>query len=69
MSEEDKRRTIAYLIKEIEVYKEPQDKDLSRLKSITFDLPVEYGDSGKPNFMWENETTVETVVLMSRRDK
>lgn len=67
MSEEDKRRTIAYLIKEIEVYKEPKGKKLSRLKSITFDIPVEYGDNGSPNFMWEKETHVETVLLIEKK--
>ena len=45
MTDENKRKTIAYLIKEVEVYKEPQSKTLSRIKSITFNFPVYYKGS------------------------
>ena len=69
MSEEDKRKTVAYLLKEIEVFKEPQGKTLSRLKSITFNFPIYYKGSTTDKVLWDNETHVETVVLMSRGDK
>ena len=66
MSEEDKRKTVAYLIKEVEVYKEPQEKTISRLKSVTFNFPVFYKGSTTDKILWDNGTHVETVVLMSR---
>jgi site-specific DNA recombinase len=69
MTEEDKRNTVAYLIKEAEVYKEPQGKTLSRLKSLTFNFPVVYKGSTTEKILWENETHVECVVLMSRVEK
>lgn len=64
MSDEDKRKTISYLIKEIEVYKEPQGKTLSRLKSINFNFPVYYKGSEGDKLMWEKETHVESIILM-----
>ena len=66
MSEEDKRKTVAYLIKEVEVYKEPQEKTISRLKSVTFNFPVFYKGSTTDKILWDNGTHVETMVLMSR---
>ena len=66
MSEEDKRKTVAYLIKEVEVYKEPQEKTISRLKSVTFNFPVFYKGSTTDKILWDNGTHVECVTLMSR---
>ena len=65
MSEEDKKRTVVYLIKEVEAYKEPQGKTLSRLKSITFNFPVFYKGSSTDKVLWENETTVECIIMMT----
>lgn len=65
MSEEDKKRTVVYLIKEVEAYKEPQGKTLSRLKSITFNFPVFYKGYSTDKVLWENETTVEAAILMT----
>ena len=66
MSEEDKRKTVAYLIKEVEVYKEPQEKTISRLKSVTFNFPVFYKGSTTDKILWDNGTHVECVVLMTK---
>ena len=65
MSEEDKRKTVAYLIKEVEVYKEPQGKTLSRLKSINFNFPVYYKGSTTDKVLWDKETHVESIILMT----
>lgn len=68
MSEEDKRKTVAYLIKEVEVYKEPQGKTLSRLKSINFNFPVYYKGSTTDKVLWDKETHVECIVGIRRTD-
>jgi len=65
MSEEDKRKTVAYLIKEVEVYKEPQEKTISRLKSVTFNFPVFYKGSTTDKILWDNGTHVESTILMT----
>ena len=70
MSEEDKRKTISYLIKEVEVTKEPSGRKKSstksRLRSITFNFPIHYKGSEGDKILWENGTHVECVTLMSR---
>ena len=65
MSDEDKRKTISYLIKEVEVFKKPQGKTLSRLKSITFNFPVVYKGSEGNKLLWDNETHVESIIMMT----
>jgi site-specific DNA recombinase len=70
MSDEDKRKTIEYLIKEVEVIKEApgrkKSSTSSRLRSITFNFPVYYKGVEGDKLLWEKDTHVETVVLITR---
>lgn len=67
MSEEDKRKTVDYLIKEIAIHEEPQGKTLSRLKSITFNFPVYYKGTTVDNILWENGTHAEAIALIQKK--
>jgi len=73
MSDEDKRKTIEYLIKEVEVIKEApgrkKSSTSSRLRSITFNFPVYYKGVEGDKLLWEKGTHVECCVLMSRVEK
>lgn len=66
MTDREQRDMLSYIVKEIEIYKEPKEKDLSRLKSITFHFPVNYGGETGDKILWDNERHVETVVLLSK---
>ncbi len=66
MTDTEQRDMVSYLIKEIEIYREPRGKELSRLKSIMFQFPVKYGDETGNKILWDNETHVECVVLITR---
>lgn len=70
MSDEDKRKTFEYLIKEVEVIKEApgrkKSSTSSRLRSITFNFPVYYKGVEGDKLLWEKDTHVETVVLITR---
>lgn len=67
VTEDEQRKLISYLIKEIEVYKKAKPRDGSKLKSITFQFPVKYGDDTGNKILWDNGSTVETVVLITRK--
>jgi hypothetical protein len=70
MSDEDKRKTIEYLIKEVEVIKEApgrkKSSTKSRLRSITFNFPIYYDGNVGDKLLWENGTHVECVTLITR---
>ena len=42
--------------------KKETSKNISRLKSITFQFPVKYGDDTGNRILWDNESTVETCI-------
>lgn len=64
INDEEKKRCISYLIKEIQIY--PKNDSNEILKSIEFNFPI-YKDGKKvKNLLWEKGNTVETVCLMSR---
>ena len=65
MSEQEKRQIMESLISEIQIYPERQPNG-QWLKSIKFKLPIIEEDM---SFSLDNETQVETVVLMSRVEK
>jgi hypothetical protein len=46
--------------------KKETSKNISRLKSITFQFPVKYGDVTSNKILWDNERHVETVCLLKR---
>lgn len=64
INDEEKKRCISYLIKEIQIY--PKNDSNEILKSIEFNFPI-YKDGKKvKNLLCEKGNTVETVVLMSK---
>ena len=64
INDEEKKRCISYLIKEIQIY--PKNDSNEILKSIEFNFPI-YKDGKKvKNLLCEKGNTVESVVLMSR---
>ena len=64
MEDADKRALLSALIKEIHIYEEVKSNG-QWLKSIIFKLPIIEGDM---KLSLDNDTHVETVVLMSRKD-
>lgn len=65
MEDADKRALLAALIKEIHVYEEEQANG-QWLKSIIFKLPIVEDNM---NISLDNDTHVESVCLLSRKDK
>lgn len=63
----EQKKVISYLIDEIEVYKKAKPRDGSKLKSIIFQFPVKYGDDTGNKILWDNESTVETVVKIVKK--
>ena len=69
MEEEEKRKFMEILIKEIQIYEERQSNG-QWLKSITFRLPIIEEDIQIPvGDGLDNDGHVETVCLLSRKDK
>lgn len=67
MSEGEKKSLITYLIKEIQIY--PNDESEMPLKSIEFNFSIYIDDREVRKILWERVNTVESVVLLSRKDK
>ena len=65
MDEQEKRQIMESLISEIHIYEERQPNG-QWLKSIKFKLPIIEEDM---EMSLDSDTHVETVVLMSRKDK
>lgn len=62
----EKKKFINIFIGSVEIFREEQ-LDGRLLKSINFKFHVFYdGDENVTHICWDSETTVETVVLMSR---
>ena len=64
-TDKEKKEFLHSFIDRIEIYEDEQP-DGRFLKSIAFKFPVFYDGQEIRGFSWDNETTVETVVLMSR---
>lgn len=67
-TEAEKKEFFHSFIKRIEIYPEPLENG-QILKSIQFRFPVYYQGNEANTFFPNLENTVETVVLMSRKDK
>ena len=67
ISDEEKKSLVSYLIKEIQIY--PNGTSDRILKSIEFNFPIYRDGREIRKLLWENGTTVETVCLLSRKDK
>ena len=68
MKDSEQRDILSYIVKEIEIYNEAMRKDLSRLKSITFQFPLKYGDKMGDTILWDNKRQVETCCLLYKTD-
>ncbi len=66
ISDEERKAIITYLIKEIQIY--PRDEAEQPLKSIEFNFPVYRDGKELKELMWENGNTVETIVLLQKRN-
>ena len=66
ISDEEKKSIITYLIKEIQIY--PHGESEMPLKSIEFNFPIYRDGKEVRKILWESGNTVETVVLMSKKD-
>lgn len=67
LTDDEQRTVISSFIKEIQVFKrEPKDKLSQNLKEITFNFPIFVDGQEVNQILWENETTVESVVLLSK---
>ena len=67
ISDEEKKSLITYLIKEIQIY--PNGESEQPLKSIEFNFPTYRDGQEVRRLLWEKGNTVETVCLLSRKDK
>ncbi len=66
-SDTEKKAFLRSFIERIDIYPEKQQNG-QILKHIRFRFPVFYKNQDVFDISWDNETTVETVVLMSRKD-
>ena len=67
ISDEEKKSLITYLIKEIQIY--PNGESEQPLKSIEFNFPIYRDGQEVRRLLWEKGNTVETVCLLSRKEK
>ena len=65
MDDQEKRQLMESLLSEVQIYEERQPNG-QWLKSIKFKLPIIAVDM---SLSLDNDTHIETVVLMSRKDK
>lgn len=64
----EKKEFLNSFIERVDIYEQEQP-DGRFLKHIKFRFPVYFNGKEIEEMSWDNETTVETVVLMSRKDK
>jgi len=67
ISEEEKKSLISYLVKEVQIY--PKDESEQPLKSIEFNFPIYLDGKEVRELLWESGNTVESVVLITRKDR
>lgn len=66
MRDEEKKSLITYLIKEIQIY--PNGKSEMPLKSIEFNFPIYIDGKEVRRVLWESGNTVETIVLIQKKN-
>ena len=64
-SDDEKKTFLESFIEAVHIYPEEQ-KNGRFLKRIDFKFPIEYDGNVGDSIVWDNESTVETVVLMSK---
>ena len=65
MTDGEKKEFVKSFVEEVHIYEKEQE-DGRFLKHIKFKFPVFFNGKEIEEFDWDNESTVETVVLMSR---
>ena len=65
-TDKEKKEFLNSFVDRIEIYEDEQP-DGRFLKSITFKFPVFYVGQEIRGISWDNETTVETVVLLTKK--
>ena len=68
MTDGEKKEFVKSFVEEVHLYEKEQE-DGRFLKHIKFKFPVFFNGAETQELDWDNESTVETVVLMSRVDK
>lgn len=68
MSEKDKKLFISNFVEKVEIFEEKQS-DGRIIKSIKFKFPIPYDGEEVQEIRWDNQPTVETVVLLNRESK
>ena len=66
INDEERKSLVSSLIKEIQIY--PRGEVEVPLKAISFNFPVYKDGQEVQELLWDKDTHVETVVLMSRVD-
>ena len=64
----EKKEFLNSFVEQVDIYEQEQP-DGRFLKHIKFRFPVYFGDREIQELCWDNESTVETVCLMSKKDK
>ena len=62
----EKKEFLNSFVEQVDIYEQEQP-DGRFLKHIKFRFPVYFGDRETQELCWDNESTVETVVLMSKQ--
>ena len=68
LTDVEKKAFLNSFVEEVHIFEEPQ-ADGKFLKSIKFRFPIPYEGDSIRELSWDKSSTVETVVLMSRKDK
>ena len=62
----EKKEFLNSFVEQVDIYEQEQP-DGRFLKHIKFRFPVYFGDRETQELCWDNESTVETVILLSRK--
>ena len=62
----EKKEFLSSFVEQVDIYEQEQP-DGRFLKHIKFRFPVYFGDRETQELCWDNESTVETVCLLSRK--
>ena len=63
----EKKEFLNSFVEQVDIYEQEQP-DGRFLKHIKFRFPVHFGDRETQELCWDNESTVETVALISIKD-
>ena len=64
----EKKEFLNSFVEQLDIYEQEQS-DGRFLKHIKFRFPMYFKDRETEELCWDNESTIETVCLLSRKDK